>query len=207
MARNARMVSMTITKTIAGTACADSSAGSKARPTKCMCAFCSVAIALTRLVRVATADAFNPKRSISKFLLWRRALTAATADPSGIRRALELRCARSPDQDRHLAARLDRADVAQRNLRTPELSLRSRRRLSHSRSIDPHAQWWRSPARKSNDVPRRVARQYAVRHGRADCRSTSARRGAPRPCHAQLARQREHAARGRTRGADYSRCR
>ncbi len=42
-----------MTTMIAGTACADFSAGSKARPTKCTCAFCSADIAPTRSVRSA----------------------------------------------------------------------------------------------------------------------------------------------------------
>ena len=51
-----------ITRTIAGMACADFSNGSRARPTKCMSAFCSAVTALTRLVPAATAAAFNRRR-------------------------------------------------------------------------------------------------------------------------------------------------
>ena len=49
-------------RTIAGTACADFSNGSRARPTKCTCAFCSAATALTPPVPIATADVSNRTR-------------------------------------------------------------------------------------------------------------------------------------------------
>ena len=60
--RTRRSTPTTITKTIAGTACADFSNGSRARPTKCMCASCSAAIALTPPARAATAGVFSPRR-------------------------------------------------------------------------------------------------------------------------------------------------
>src|SRR5437763_125718 len=53
----------TITKTIVGTASAASSVGSNRKFTKCTCAFCSAATALTPIVQSATADVFSPKRS------------------------------------------------------------------------------------------------------------------------------------------------
>ena len=49
-------------RTIAGMACAGFSNGSRARPTRCTCAFCSAATGLTPPVLIATADAFNPPR-------------------------------------------------------------------------------------------------------------------------------------------------
>ena len=64
-AKNARRMtpSEELARTIAGTASAGFSNGWRARPTKCMCASCSAAIALTRHVLIATAAAFSPRRS------------------------------------------------------------------------------------------------------------------------------------------------
>ena len=52
-----------------------------------------------------------------------------------------------------------------------ELSLRRRPRLSHARSFHAHSQRRRSAARQSHHLSRRVAREHALRHGRAERRA------------------------------------
>ena len=89
--------------------------------------------------------------------------------------------------------------------RAPELSLRSRRRLSHARSFHAHAQRRRSAAREPDDLSRRFAGEHAFRHGRAERRAASARCRPARSRDARSARQGKHPARGRARGSDHSR--
>ena len=119
--------------------------------------------------------------------------------------AFDQRRAQAFRRSRLAARRLDRRDAAERSGRAAALSLRSRARLSHARSLDPHAQRRRSAAGESHDLPRRVARQHALRHGRTERGPASARRRPARPRDARSAGQGKHAARRRARGSHHPR--
>ena len=61
--------------------------------------------------------------------------------------------------------RFDCANVRRRNLCTPQLSLRSRRWLSHARPIHAHFERRRSATGKPHNMSRCIAGQHTVRHG------------------------------------------
>ena len=116
------------------------------------------------------------------------------------------RRARFPNENCASAFRFHCRDVARRNLRATALSLRSRRRLSHARPFYAHAEWRRNAAGQSDHLPRRIARQHTLRHGRTERRFASARRRSAGARDAQFARQRQYFASRRARRTNHSRC-
>jgi len=77
-----------------------------------------------------------------------------------------------------------RANVKRRNLCAPQLSLRSRRWLSHARSIYAHFERGRSATGEPHHMSRCIAGQHTLRHGRTEHWFASARRWSVGACDA-----------------------